>query len=105
LWSRDGLTSVWSSELPGANTKVTMKRGIWATQTSASVSELEQVARLAAFAAGTPQSEDTLTAQVLFASNHRPEHGLAQLVANGLVRVGLDRAGGAQGGPSGQDFR
>ena len=42
--------------------------GLWAIQTSAAVSAAEQGARLAASAAGTPQSEDTPSPQVLFAA-------------------------------------
>jgi hypothetical protein len=42
--------------------------GLWAIQTSAAVSAAEQGARLAASAAGTPQSGDTPSPQVLFAA-------------------------------------
>lgn len=42
--------------------------GLWAIQTSASVSAAEQAARLAAAAANSPQSEDTPSPQVLFAA-------------------------------------
>jgi Flp pilus assembly protein TadG len=42
--------------------------GLWAIQTSAAVSAAEQGARLAASAAGTPQSEDTPSPPVLFAA-------------------------------------
>jgi Flp pilus assembly protein TadG len=42
--------------------------GLWAIQTSAAVSAAEQAARVAASAAGTPQSEDTPSPQVLFAA-------------------------------------
>jgi hypothetical protein len=42
--------------------------GLWAIQTSAAVSAAEQAARLAASAAGTPQSEGTPSPQVLFAA-------------------------------------
>jgi Flp pilus assembly protein TadG len=42
--------------------------GLWAIQTSAAVSAAEQAARLAASAAGTPQSEDTPSPQVVFAA-------------------------------------
>jgi TadE-like protein len=40
--------------------------GLWAIQTSASVSAAEQALRLAAAAANSPQSEDTPSPQVLF---------------------------------------
>lgn len=42
--------------------------GLWAIQTSASVSAADQAARLAAAAAGSPQSEDTPTPAVLLAA-------------------------------------
>jgi hypothetical protein len=42
--------------------------GLWAIQTSASVSAADQAARLAAAAAGTPQSQDTPSPTTLFAA-------------------------------------
>ncbi len=42
--------------------------GLWAIQTSASVSAAEQATRLAAAAASSPQSEDTPSPAVLFAA-------------------------------------
>jgi TadE-like protein len=42
--------------------------GLWAIQTSASVSAADQAARLAAAAAGTPQSQSTPTPRVLLAA-------------------------------------
>jgi TadE-like protein len=42
--------------------------GLWAIQTSASVSAAEQAARLAAAAANSPQSEETPSPQVLFSA-------------------------------------
>jgi Flp pilus assembly protein TadG len=42
--------------------------GLWAIQTSASVSAADQSARLAAAAAGSPQSQETPSASVLLAS-------------------------------------
>ncbi len=45
--------------------------GLWAIQTSASVSAAEQAARLAAAAATSPQSEETPSPGVLFAAVHQ----------------------------------
>ncbi len=42
--------------------------GLWAVQTSASVSAAEQAARLAAAASSSPQSEETPSPDVLFAA-------------------------------------
>jgi TadE-like protein len=65
--------------------------GLWAIQTSASVSAAEQAVRLAAAAAGSPQSEDTPSPDVLFAAIR---HQLQQAMFGTRVVAWCDPGGG-----------
>jgi TadE-like protein len=66
--------------------------GLWAIQTSASVSAAEQAVRLAAAAAGSPQSEQTPSPQVLFGAVRTQ---LAQAMFGTRIVAWCDPAGGA----------
>ncbi|HWF58658.1 MAG TPA: TadE family protein [Candidatus Dormibacteraeota bacterium] len=66
--------------------------GLWAIQTSASVSAAEQAARLAAAAAASPQSEDTPSPEVLFSAIR---HQLGQAMFGTRVVAWCDPSGGA----------
>jgi TadE-like protein len=71
--------------------------GLWAIQTSASVSAAEQGARLAAAAANSPQSEDTPSPGVLFGA---VRNQLQQAMFGTSVVAWCDPAGGACPTPS-----
>ncbi len=71
--------------------------GLWAVQTSASVSAAEQAARLAAAAANSPQSEETPSPSVLFGE---VRNQLQQAMFGTTVVAWCDPAGGPCAAPS-----